>query len=119
MKTINDFIIEDEIAKLNGVSYSEEAKVVDEFLRMNPNIKYVSVKSKDGRSFKLNNERLQITNEDTFINPYYQDVKVLNSISTIEESINLEAKVSILEEKIIKLEKFFKGLMALLDGYNK
>lgn len=117
MKTINDFYIEDGIAKLNGVSFVEEAKVVDEFLKANPNIKYASLKASDGRRFKLINERLQISKEDTFINPYYQDDTSLNSIYISDESIDLDAKVRILEEKLIRIDEFLESLGLLLDEF--
>jgi len=53
MKTINDFKIIDGVAVLKGVAYAEEAKVVDEFLKSNPNIRYASIHTKDNRYFEL------------------------------------------------------------------
>lgn len=74
MKTINDFIIIDEVAVLKDVSYAEEAKIVDEYLKLNKHIKYASVITKDSRYFELKNEKLINSKEDKFINPYFEKV---------------------------------------------
>jgi len=112
MKTVNDFKIIDGVAILEGVAYAEEAKVVDEFLKNNPNIKYASVYTFDNRYFELKNGRLLSTNEKTFINPYYvvSDYEKVDNKDFLGNLSNhdLMTKINDLEARLAKLEKIFK-----------
>lgn len=116
MKTINDFKLIDGIAVLEGVAYIDEAKVVDEFLKNNSKIKYAKVVSKDNRHFKLDNNRLVITEEEKFLNPYYKNTNEFNSIlnSTNNEKIykSLEERVKDLEDK---QEKLIQTLVSFIE----
>ncbi|HEY8364062.1 MAG TPA: hypothetical protein VIK84_00700 [Haloplasmataceae bacterium] len=111
MKTINDFKIIDGVAILEGVAYAEEAKVVDEYLKNNPNIKYASVYTFDNRYFELKNGRLLSTNEKTFVNPYYE---VSNDTIIFENNgIDLHE----LERRILAIESALLVLYKELQSY--
>lgn len=125
MKTSNDFYIKDNTAILEGVTYAEESKVVLEYLKNNPQIKYVAVISKDGRRFELKNERLVFTKEETFINPYYEEM-LMNHTMDESNKKKAEAKLTIINQLLNKLIQVIddenidiEKLSSLLDGLNK
>ena len=101
MKNINDFKIINNVAVLEGVAYLEEAKVVDSFLRLNPQIQYARVVTKDNCYFCLEQGKLMSTKEQNFLNPYYKEGQVFNSS-------DLEARVLYLEQKLAKLQEALK-----------
>ena len=134
MKTINDFKLVNGVAILEGVAYAEEAKVVDDYLKANNQIKSVSVISKDGRNFELRNGKLVLSNGQNFSNPYY--TKYINEIKdnvTITENEYLTVnqsrsemtnngfnqKLLYLEERFNKLENIIKEISILLESYSK
>lgn len=89
MKKIEDFKIINNTAILEGIAYREEAMIVDEFLKNNQNIQYVSLKTNDNRSFELIKGKLIPSINSTFINPYYN----LNiSSDNIDHSQKLDEK---------------------------
>jgi len=126
MKTVNDFKIINEVAVLDGVAFAEEAKVVDEFLRDNIKIEYVSVISKDKRYFELKNSKLILTKEQKFINPYYlcedkalNDLKPYNKKDLLLESSSLEElqqRIKHLENSKIKLIEMLEALLVVLKN---
>lgn len=131
MKTINDFKIINEVAVLDGVAYAEEAKIVEEYLINNKEVKYVSVLSKDGRYFELKNCKLVLSNEERFINPYFikksnlicdeLDSKVskqkkLEPILNVS-NIELDQKFYYLEERLGKLYSLMNEITKLLKSY--
>ncbi len=115
MKTYNDFKVIDGIATLDGISYLEEIKVVNNFLKDNPHIKYASLISKDKRYFKLDNNRLIQHTENKFINPFYDEDKS-NLQSNVEEKFifelnsqsNIEDKIELLSKRLCDIEKVQK-----------
>lgn len=92
MKKIEDFIIINDTAELVGIAYREEAVIVDEFLRNNPNIKNVSLRTNDNRNFELINGKLVFTKSNTFINPYYNNTENKSNISQSEAKIETTIK---------------------------
>lgn len=132
MKTINDFKVINGVAILEGVAYAEEAKVVDEFLKVNNQINQVSIISKDGRNFELKNGKLVLSNGQSFINPYFN--KEINTINQeIEESklnmVNnddgimniheIKQQLIIQDKKIEKINFLIKEMLNLLNSYLK
>lgn len=132
MKTINDFKVVNGVAILEGVAYAEEAKVVDEFLKVNNQINQVSIISKDGRNFELKNGKLVLSNGQSFINPYFN--KEINTINQeIEESklnmVNnddgimniheIKQQLIIQDKKIEKINFLIKEMLNLLNSYLK
>ena len=95
MKKIEDFKIINDTAELVGIAYREEAVIVDDFLRNNPTVTNVSLKTSDNRNFELVNGKLVFTKNNTFINPYFQ----YNN-----ENKNVMNKLEVMEDKSIKLE---------------
>lgn len=98
MKTTNDFKIIDGIAVLEGISYKEEAIVVDEFLKNNSNIIYVSLKTKDNRFFELNNGKLILSKNTKFINPY-------SNLKFSEDNINDDVNLKMADDLNRKIEE--------------
>src|SRR5690606_9761516 len=120
MKTKNDFIIENNKAILVGVSYAEEAKVVDEFLNENQGIKYVQIVTKDGRNFKLSNGKLIFTKEESFINPYYIDEnKKSDNPSNIKCEMNDGLENSSNQDRLLLLERRLVRLEDRIDNIIK
>lgn len=92
MKKENDFINVGGTATLNGLSYAEEAKIVDIYLKKNSDICNVCLTTNDGRFLELKNGRFVLTDKSTFINPYYRENKenaFLSSIDSIQEGSNV------------------------------
>lgn len=98
MKSINDFKIIDGIAILKGISFVEEQKIVDEFLKEHQYIQYAKVVSEDNRFFKLQNNRLILSSEETFINPYYNNENITIDVFN-DQPKSLDARIEKLEEK--------------------
>ena len=111
MKTINDFKLINGVAVLEGVSYAEEAKVVEEYLKNNNNIEKASVIAKDGRRFELKDGRLVLSSEPTFLNPYYTIEK------KHEEEVVSKLVESNLEARINRLDKLIDEVLGLLKSY--
>jgi len=115
MKTIKDFKIIDGIAVLEGVSYAEEAKVVDEFLKNNPNVRYASIYTKDNRYFELKENNLFFTKEKTFENPYYDSKEETIVVeSKNDDDIgqnNLEKRVLAIESTLLSCYKTLHSLV--------
>lgn len=133
MKTINDFKIIDGVAVLEGVAYAEEAKVVDEFLKSNSNVKYASVYTKDNRHFELKDNKLFFTKKDKFLNPYYSqgndDTNLLiekyvksSNLSTLKKSnkVNslkeLEKKILFLENEIYEYKNILNEILTFINN---
>ena len=138
MKKTSDFIIRNSIAILEGVAYIEEVKVVDDFLRNHPEIKYASVVTDDKRHFELADGKLKLTKEETFINPYYENLyayKKKEGSSYIEplvidsqpevviekqpetEKVNtsLENRILSLENQLSNVQLLLKEIMKLIN----
>jgi len=128
MKTIKDFKVVNGVATLEGVAYAEEAKVVDEFLKANDQIKQVSIISKDGRNFELKNKKLVLSNEQYFLNPYLiKEIKDDNQ-ETVENILNknnidnrimniheIEQQLKILDNKVNEINSLIKQISQLLN----
>jgi hypothetical protein len=131
MKTIKDFKIKGEAAILEGISYANEAIVVEDFLKANPTIKYVKVVTKDNRNFELKDSKLVFTKEEQFINPYYVNInpinndKVINNDTNVinnrdkENNLNIEDRIKCLEDKSLKYEKMLKEVAIVLSSITK
>lgn len=118
MKKTDDFKIIDGIAVLEGISYKEEAMIVDEFLKNNPDIINVSLKTKDNRYFELNNGKLILSNKTKFCNPYY-NVKSNDKSIEIDTDISLnKADVFIRKVNEVKTEitNYNTNISALLNN---
>jgi hypothetical protein len=122
MKTVNDFNIKDGVVVLEGVAYAEEARVVDEFLKVHTEIKLASVFTNDQRSFRLDNGKLVLTNDKTFINPYFdlttEDSKsILYPHTEKTDSSNLEQRIIALEKDLLEYESLLKSILSLLTKF--
>ena len=113
MKRKEDFKVMGEVAVLEGVSYQEEAKIVEEYLKEHEEIRYVRVVTKDGRGYELKDSSLIRTQEDRFINPYYREERKQEEVieeKRQEEVIRKEDKTK--ESIIKKLEE----IITILKG---
>lgn len=133
MKTVTDFKIIDGIATLEGVAFSEEASVVDYFLKNNNRIQKASVISIDGRSFELREGKLVLSIDKTFFNPYYTNEIITNNLNDEKKDMNLidyknenyvtvekiEKQLLIQEKRIDKLFTIIEGISVLLNSYLK
>jgi hypothetical protein len=122
VKTIQDFKIEKGVAILEGVTYAEEAKIVDEYLRNNKKISFVSVLTKDGRNFELREGKLLLSNKKTFINPYFTQER--NEARDVSEKYTNSSYLSSLTksnytEELEKLEQRVKALEDRISSYQK
>lgn len=129
MKTIEDFEIIDGIAILKDVAYAEEANVVDEFLKNNKDVKFVSVLTKNGCHFELKNRKFVFSKEGKFLNPYFIEDRILINEGKEEVKKNnleplfnvsiyeLDQKIFYLEEKMDKLNSLLKDIGNLLFSY--
>ncbi|MFA7689192.1 MAG: hypothetical protein WCX96_03805 [Bacilli bacterium] len=119
MKTINDFKIINGVAVLEGISYADEAKVVDEYLKQNTNVLYVCVMTKDGRYFVLKNDKLIYSNEKTFTNPYYCEDSILKKTKKELEPLKdnlLEDRVLVIENSLARLNEGFSKLLLAIKN---
>ena len=99
INAINDLSFKNDTAYLFIDSYLFDERLIDDFLRLNKNIKYVSISSSDKRYFELENQKLKPTKNSKFLNPYYEeDFKEVKIVSNcIEERIKiLESRVKIM-----------------------
>lgn len=130
MKKTSDFIIRNSIAILEGVAYIEEVKVVDDFLRNHPEIKYASVVTDDKRHFELADGKLKLTKEETFLNPYYEEITYKETDNVVtnyeidkqidEKEFSIQARMDKLEAEVMKLLKFKDKLVkCLLESDNE
>ena len=136
MKSIQDFKIVNGVAILEGIAYAEEAKAVDDFLKTNKEIKYASVFTKDKRYFELKNDKLVLSKEEQFINPYFvqNEIKEINvgfdkevvktnspieifDMSTLKEYehiiYSLEEKVTLYKKTLIEIENLISTIKSL------
>ena len=130
MKTIQDFKIEKGVAILEGVTYAEEAKVVDKYLQNNKKIPFAAVLTKDGRNFELRDGKLVLSNKKAFANPYFtQDrneenivlekysnslyLSSLNKVSNVEKIDKLEMRIKALEDKITSYQKLLMEIKSI------
>jgi hypothetical protein len=129
LKTIEDIKVVNGIAVLEGVSFAEEANVVDMFLKTHTKIKYASVVTNDQRSFALINGKLTLSKDKTFVNPYYVEKSIeieskkelpeLNNVQSHMMNKNLEQRVEELEEKVSKLCNLLLKVTQISSEYIK
>src|SRR5690554_2347589 len=119
MKTVNDFEVINGVAHLSGVAYAEEALVVKEFLKDNPNIKYASIVTRDNRHFELKDNRLVFSREERFINPYYNGDNETNDNFTADISDNnqkLESRIEAIEKAVERINSIISKVTLLLNN---
>lgn len=112
MKTIDDVIIVDGIAVLEGIQYQAEANAIRLFLEGHPEIKHAKVTSLDGRLFELTDNGLVKTDKEVFDNPYYIEQ---------EQELELELEPEFVDEYMeedVEFEMTIEELVSeLVDGH--
>ena len=121
MKTTNDFKVLDRVAYLKGISYAEEVRVVDKFLKENPDIKFASVQTMDNRYFELKDNKLVYTMEEKFLNPYFVEEKEIenkeiSSIISDDKILNLESRIINLEDRLNKYDGILTKIALIINN---
>lgn len=142
MKTKEDIIILNGVATLNGVSYVQEAKVLNNFLEENPNIEYASIQTKDSRYFEIINGKLIKSENNKFRNPFFvvinnnecllkqvqekhynqntnekqSYIKEETIVENNNDEINVSQKLKTIENRLIKLENVLMNIESIFKN---
>lgn len=93
-----------------NVKYHHQANMVEESLKEKSMIEEVSIRTSDGRYFKLENHKLVQTEESIFVNPYYQ--KKEERVHFLKTDINKGQDI------VDKLTNILKELKEFLEEGN-